>query len=210
MKIKLLSIAAALCFIAGAKAQISFGIRGAANFAKEVRYSKQGSSANPAITRFQVASYVEIPIGSDFSFQPGVAFQQTGSKMSTGYQDGEVLMDGWRKVQYLELPLNIIHYFPQNNLGRFFIGAGPYASIAMSGEEKFSKNIVSISFGTDKHIDNMKKYDAGLNFLLGFKLTNGFSVYGGYGLGLLDVKLDDEISTYNRVFSLGLGYQLSF
>ncbi|SPZ91770.1 Uncharacterised protein [Sphingobacterium multivorum] len=54
----------------------------------------------------------------------------------------------------------------------------------------------------------MKKYDAGLNFLAGFKLTNGFSVHGGYGLGLLDIKLDDKISTYNRVFSIGLGYQL--
>lgn len=208
MKRILLTALTVVGMAVGLQAQISFGIRAAANFAKEVNYLKQGSYANPAITRFQVASYVEIPMGSNFSFQPGVAFQQTGSKMSTGYQDGEILMDGWRKVQYLELPLNIIHYFPQNNLGQFFIGAGPYTSIAISGQEKFSKSIVSISFGTDKNIDNMKKYDAGLNFLGGFKLANGFSIHGGYGLGLLDVKLDDKISTYNRVFSVGLGYQL--
>lgn len=208
MKRILLTTLAIVGMTTGLHAQMSFGLRTAANFAKEVRSSSYGSSAYPAITRLHIEAYVELPLRNNFALQPGVALQQTGTKMSTGSQNGEILMDGWRKVQYLEVPLNVMYYFPQNNFGQFFLAGGPYTSVAISGKEKFSRTVEEIQFGTRKNSNEMKKYDAGLNFLAGFKLTNGFSVHGGYGLGLLDIKLDDKISTYNRVFSIGLGYQL--
>jgi hypothetical protein len=208
MKRILLTILAVVGTTIVLQAQVSFGFRGGANFAKQVTYSKQGSYAYPGVTRFHVAAYLEVPINSNFSFQPGVAFQQTGSKTITGVQDGEMLMDGWRKVQYIELPLNFLHYFSQNNFGQFFLGAGPYTSMAISGKQRFAYHTYKMSFGTDRNVDDMKKYDAGLNFLGGFKLTNGFFIHAGYGLGLLDIMLIDNARTYNRVFSAGVGYQL--
>ncbi|ULT22709.1 hypothetical protein KUH03_25680 [Sphingobacterium sp. E70] len=54
----------------------------------------------------------------------------------------------------------------------------------------------------------MKAFDAGLNFLAGFKLTNGFLINGGYGLGLTNMLKDiDGVTSKNRVFSVGVGYQ---
>lgn len=208
MKRILLTTLTVLGMMVGLKAQMSFGLRTAVNFAKEVRYSTYGSSAYPAITRLHVEAYVAFPVSNNFSLQPGLAFQQTGTKMSTGSQNNEILMDGWRKVQYLEVPLNLMYYFPQNNFGQFFLAGGPYTSIAISGKEKFTKTVDEIQFGTKENSNEMKRYDVGVNFLAGFKLASGFSVHGGYGLGLLDIRTDDGSSAYNRVFSIGLGYQL--
>jgi hypothetical protein len=74
---------------------------------------------------------------NNFALQPGVALQQTGTKMSTGSQNGEILMDGWRKVQYLEVPLNLMYYFPQNNFGQFFL-AGDHIQVLQSlGKRNF-------------------------------------------------------------------------
>jgi hypothetical protein len=51
MKRILLTTLAIVGMTTGLQAQMSFGLRTAANFAKEVRYSSYGSSAYPAITR---------------------------------------------------------------------------------------------------------------------------------------------------------------
>ncbi len=198
----------ALVVAVGLKAQMSFGFRTAVNFAKEVNYSNYGSSAYPPIKRLHVEAHIELPLSNSFSLQPGLAFQQTGSKISTGSLGNEILMDGWRKIQYFGVPLNLAYYFPQNNFVQFFVGGGPYASIAISGKEKFTGTVDRVKFGVTQNSNEMKKYDAGLNFLAGFKLANGFSVNGGYALGLLDIRTSDISYTYNRIFSIGVGYQI--
>ncbi|MDR6737628.1 outer membrane beta-barrel protein [Sphingobacterium sp. 2149] len=198
----------ALVVVVGLKAQMSFGFRTAVNFAKEVNYSNYGSSASPPIKRLHVEAYVEFPLSNRFSLQPGLAFQQTGSKMSTGSLGNEILMDGWRKIQYFGVTLNLTYYFPLNNFVQFFLAGGPYASIAISGKEKFTGTVDKVKFGVTQNSNEMKKYDAGLNLLAGFKLANGISVNGGYALGLLDIRTRDISNTYNRIFSIGVGYQI--
>ena len=117
-------------------------------------------------------------------------------------------MEGWRKIQYFGVPLNLTYYFPQNNFVQFFLGGGPYASIVISGKEKFTGTVDKVKFGVTQNSNEMKKYDAGLNLLAGFKLANGFSVNGGYALGLLDIRTKDISNTYNRIFSIGVGCQI--
>ncbi|WP_294347757.1 hypothetical protein [uncultured Sphingobacterium sp.] len=55
----------------------------------------------------------------------------------------------------------------------------------------------------------MQRFDAGLNLLGGYKLTNGFLINAGYGLGLTNMakKSVNGVSVKNRVFSVGVGYQ---
>ncbi|WP_293882007.1 hypothetical protein [Sphingobacterium sp. UBA1498] len=57
--------------------------------------------------------------------------------------------------------------------------------------------------------NGVQHFDAGLNLLGGYKLTNGFLINAGYGLGLTNMAKEsfDGASIKNRVFSVGVGYQ---
>ena len=56
--------------------------------------------------------------------------------------------------------------------------------------------------------NGVQHFDAGLNLLGGYKLTNGFLINAGYGLGLTNMYKDIEgVTSKNRVFSVGVGYQ---
>ncbi|WP_293888879.1 MULTISPECIES: hypothetical protein [unclassified Sphingobacterium] len=57
--------------------------------------------------------------------------------------------------------------------------------------------------------NGVQRFDAGLNLLGGYKLTNGFLINAGYGLGLtsMDKESFDGASIKNYVFSVGVGYQ---
>ncbi|MGE8377876.1 MAG: outer membrane beta-barrel protein [Sphingobacterium sp.] len=84
------------------------------------------------------------------------------------------------------------------------LGAGPYAGVGIHAKATRGNESDSGSFSDA----GLKTFDAGLNFLAGFKLTNGFLINGGYGLGLTNiVKGAEDGSAKNRVFSVGVGYQ---
>ncbi|RKE42685.1 porin family protein [Sphingobacterium detergens] len=192
MKRKLLSIAAALCFIAGAKAQTSYGIKAGLNFPKYTFSGDGGSISSDASTSFYVTGFVDAPIANNFSIQPGLSLQGKGGKSQGEKTD----------LMYLEIPVNFVYYVPAGS-GNLFLGAGPYAGYALSGKAKANGVSVDIEFGDN----GMKRFDAGLNFLGGYKLSNGFLINGGYGLGLVDLAGLDGASLKNRVFSVGVGYQ---
>jgi hypothetical protein len=61
--------------------------------------------------------------------------------------------------------------------------------------------IDDINFGEQ---GDMSSIDFGMNFLLGYQLKNGLSVNAGYGLGLTNNY--ENLSSKNKVFSLGLGF----
>jgi len=192
MKKKLLSFAAALCFIVGAKAQTSYGIKAGVNFPK-MTFSMEGISAsNNASTSFYVGGYIDAPIATNLSVQPGLSLQGKGGK----YDEQKT------SLMYLELPVNFVYYVPAGS-GNIFLGAGPYAGYALSGKVKEDGQSMDIEFGDE----GMKRFDAGLNFLAGYKLSNGFLINGGYSLGIVDLGGFEGASLKNRVFSVGIGYQ---
>ena len=222
MKRKLLSIAAALCFIVGAKAQTSYGVKAGVNFAKMKQSAKGFSYTSDAATSFYISGYADIPLANSFSVQPGISLQGKGSKISLTKMaelagisgvSGSVKED----LMYIEVPVNFIYSISTGNSGSVFFGAGPYAGFGIHAKNKADN--ISGAFEDDFFIINeqnsgsfsdfgYKTFDAGLNFLAGFKLTNGFLINGGYGLGLTNMAKDSgDASLKNRVFSVGVGYQ---
>ncbi|WP_313268462.1 porin family protein [Sphingobacterium sp.] len=209
MKRKLLSIAAALCFIAGAKAQTSYGIKAGVNFAKIKESVKGFSYTSNATTSFYVTGYADMPIANNLSIQPGVSLQGKGNKINvkdleqvTGGSLG--IEDSKSELMYIEVPVNFVYSIPTGNSGSVFLGAGPYAGVGIHAKATRGNESDSGSFSDA----GLKTFDAGLNFLAGFKLTNGFLINGGYGLGLTNiVKGAEDGSAKNRVFSVGVGFQ---
>lgn len=202
MKRKLLSIAAALCFIAGAKAQTSYGLKAGVNFAKFKVSEGNSNYTSDANTSFYITGYADIPVAPSFSVQPGISLQGKGGKVSAGEFGNEE--DAKDNLMYIEVPVNLVYYIPTGDAGKVFFGAGPYAGFGVHAKASQGNYSESGSFGDA----GLKTFDAGLNFLGGYKLTNGFLINAGYGLGLTNMYKDIEgVNSKNRVFSVGVGYQ---
>lgn len=221
MKRKLLSIAAALCFIAGAKAQTSYGFKAGANFAKVKESLKGLSYTSDAATSFYVAGYADLPLANNFSIQPGVSLQGKGRKISVAKLAEIIGVSGAtgnikQDFMYIEVPVNFVYSIPTGNSGNVFLGAGPYAGIGIHVKEKRENMSGFDEYGGANGTDSgsfsdagLKTFDAGANLLAGFKFANGFLINAGYSLGLTNIAKDSgDSSAKNRIFSVGIGYQL--
>ncbi|MCA5004471.1 porin family protein [Sphingobacterium bovistauri] len=212
MKKVLLSLGAALLMAAGAQAQTSYGIKAGVNLSK---FSNTDNAENNV--GFHITGFADMPIAPNFSIQPGLSLQNKGSKHSGGISGGGTTasIEGKFSTMSVEIPVNFVYYVPAGNSGSLFLGAGPYAGYNISGKYKVSGNIGENGGDIEEDIDftgddkDMKAFDAGVNFLAGYKLANGFLINAGYGLGLTNLspsdKTDDKIS--NRVLSFGVGFQ---
>lgn len=200
MKKTLLTVAAAILVSASVNAQTSYGIKAGLNFSKLQASAGDLSVSSDASTNFYISAYADAPLSKEISFQPGVSLQAKGGKgalIDGGTETGTV------NLMYIEVPLNFVYYIPAGP-GKVFLGAGPYAAIGISSKVKVDKVSVNIGFGDE----GLKRFDAGANFLAGYKFENGFLFNGGYSLGLTNMANESgEASLKNRMFSFGIGYQ---
>jgi len=191
-----------LCFIAGAKAQTSYGLKAGVNFAKYKISGGNTTYTSDANTSFYITGYADIPFAPSFSVQPGLSLQGKGGKVSAG--EFGLDEDAKDNLMYIEVPVNLVYYVPTGDAGKVFLGAGPYAGFGIHAKASKGNYSESGSFGDA----GIKTFDAGLNLLAGYKLTNGFLINAGYGLGLTNMYKDIEgVTSKNRVFSVGVGYQ---
>ncbi len=214
MKKFLLSLGAACLLAVGAQAQVSYGIKAGVNLAKYSNFATETGledyeSSNPS---FYVTGYADLSVAPNFSIQPGISLQGKGAKFSGS---GDVSGSWTRNVMSIEIPVNAVYYIPTGDAGSVFLGAGPYVGYAVSGKDKAKQDFLELTgeesttlkfSGDDK---DMKAFDAGVNFLAGYKLSNGFLINAGYGLGLTDLAPSDAFdkSISNRVLSFGVGFQ---
>lgn len=172
------------------KTGVSLGVKAGATFSKLSTITSDATVSSNAITSFYVGGIVDIPVTSMFSIQPGISFIGKGGKSSVSKAN----------PMYIEIPVNIVGKV-EAGPGKVFAGVGPYVAMGIAG--KAGDN--TIKFGDGKDFQTI---DFGLNFMLGYQLTNGLSINGGYGLGLIDIAGTETSgeSTKNSVFSVGLGF----
>ncbi|WP_069659987.1 outer membrane beta-barrel protein [Arcticibacter eurypsychrophilus] len=168
-----------------------------------------------ANTNFNVTGYADLPIASGFSVQPGISLQGKGSK-TTGSAFG---VNGVSKDNslYVEIPVNLVGKVPLGVTGAsLYLGAGPYAAFAVSGERKLtvesggssSESTSDLNFGNGDN-DDFKSGDFGVNILGGIQLNSGFNFGANYGIGLSDIRPgnnNDNGKITNRVLSFNVGY----
>jgi len=201
-------------------AQIRIGVKAGVNFANmEMKTDESSLSISPSSrTSYHFTGLVDIPLSTVFSFQPGVSVTGKGAKYNESQEEGslfyksEEVMD----LMYLEVPLNAIARF-EAGPGKFFIGAGPYVGLGLSGKykQKVTSNIdggtetisdeSDINFGDGE--DELKSLDFGVNGLIGYELSNGLNLNLGYGLGLSNIAGKDSGATSkNKIFSISVGF----
>lgn len=125
------------------------------------------------------------------------------------------------RVLYLELQANFL-FKEQLGNGKLFLGAGPYLARGITGRSKakgfselggertdydmqapvkFSNDVV---YNTPNVYE--KPYDAGLNFLAGYELKNGFLFNVVYSRGLSNLYYRNEDKSKNTYFGISVGY----
>ena len=201
----------------------TFGIRGGVNFQNINGKDQDGNKlSNDLVTRFNLGVNVEIPVGTDFYFQPGVLFTTKGAKNEQVILGQDVISTV--NLSYLELPLNLV-YKPALSAGRLLLGFGPYVALGVGGKVKYEeggssqeqdvkfKNEVKVSDDTD--VAYFKPLDAGANLLVGYEFHNKLSFQLNTQLGLVKINpeyegaVDDKSSFKNTGFGLSFGYRFN-
>ena len=185
-----------------------WGLKVGVNLAKYSYGNDNGD--NPTTdhaTNFHVTGYLDLPVGSMFSVQPGLSLQGKGAE----YTDNSTY-EAKDNTMWLEVPVNLV---PLGATGTsLFLGAGPYAAFGIAGEQKLTNKTLNtetkrdFNFGNESG-DDLKALDFGVNFTGGIQLNSGFNIGAGYGLGLTDLRPSGSGGNgqiNNRVLSFSVGY----
>jgi hypothetical protein len=117
------------------------------------------------------------------------------------------------KLNYLELPVNLLYKFQASPGVRIYLGGGPYLGYGLSGSWKYpnpsgplgSYSHRNVSFGPDTLLD-YKNPDYGINFITGVELKRQFTIDLNYSLGLGNIRWDQAAKIRNRSMGLSVGY----
>lgn len=203
------------------QAQVSFGVRAGVNFQNINGKDDDGDQLeNDLITGFNVGANVEIPVGTDIYFQPGLLFSTKGAKSDTSSLIGTITQT--LNLSYIEVPLNIV-FKPALGTGNMLLGFGPYVAYGIGGKAKLEgpgiTNEWDVEFKNELTVSDlandavyMKAFDAGANFLIGYEMANRLSLQLNAQLGLLNINpeiagIDDDSVYKNTGFGLSIGYR---
>lgn len=223
MKKILLSLGAVALLTVGTQAQVGYGIKAGVNLPKmtmKETISGLGTGlTTKAATNFYVSGYANIFAAPNFAIQPGLSLQGKGGKLESSDTESSFSYDVTQttNIMSIDIPVNAVYYIPAG-AGSVFVSAGPYAGFNISGKAKSKYTATyegeteteteeeDIEFGSGDEAD-MKRVDFGVNFQAGYKLSNGFLINAGYGLGLANLSPISDIKANNRILSFGIGFE---
>ncbi len=211
MKNRLLSIVLILVLSASyataqEKSRISFGILGGVNFQNlNGKLSSGDKLKNDMLLGFHGGFNVQLPIASEFYFQPGLMFATKGAKDTYTVFGSEFTNE--IKINYIEMPLNLVYKGAVGN-GFFMLGFGPYLAYGISGKQVFEGNDLTFERGVDYNA-----LDAGANIFAGFETAGGLFLQLDTQFGMMNIypedgnSSNDQSTAKNTGFGLSLGYR---
>jgi hypothetical protein len=243
MKKKLLSAAVISMMSLGVMAQVRHStsttstegkegnliIKGGLNLANiSVTSNGRVDQAN-ALKTFVVGIAYDIPVGEYFSVQPGLLYTGKGAKTQYGKEGNTgFYYKATSNPMYIEVPVNFVGKIPLTQTSSFYLGAGPYAAMGVTGKNKVDSYTLGVHRYSSSDIvysnDNpttaqeenygygkIKRFDYGLNAVAGLEFTR-FTLGANYGYGLVKINSGTDNTANdkgkNRVWSFTLGLKL--
>lgn len=165
---------------------------------------------------FSAGIYGHFPITDQFAVQPEVNFTRIGGKSKDEVTEaGNITIKNKNEttLDYIQIPL-MFKYYP--GASRFNIEAGPQVGFNLYASNKQTTSALGntvITTETKQDIkDNVKNFDFGVNFGLGYNVTDNINVGARYYMGL--TRITENIANGSQVgadvknhsFSVGVGY----
>lgn len=202
--------------------------KGGVNFSN-ISTTPNGSvnSANN-LSSFQVGLGLDIPLGSSLYLQPSLMYTSKGSKVISGTPSSSNYYESTFNPTYLELPVNLVAKVNIGYNSKMYVGFGPYVAMGIGGTRKINGAALGVKYDYENNIkfsnddptttNNeegagygiLRKFDAGLNFNIGFEYNNVIIGYNyGYGLSKINSggSNNNDENKY-RVSTITLGFKL--
>jgi len=137
----------------------------------------------------------------------GIQLIGKGGKYSDGFGTSTTHMT------YLELPVYALytHQLPKDK-GQLIGGVGFYLAYGLWGTSRYTdaRGGNAESYPAFDKLSGYKRFDAGLNFMVGYQLPQGLRLSLVHELGLTSIDpVAGSDKTKNRVLSLNVGYPLA-
>jgi hypothetical protein len=207
MKQLLLLAGLALCISFSSSAQLRFGPELGLNINKLDYDFPADESTNIGL---RIGALADIGLGRIY-LQPGLYFSMKGGEAD--YVTDNVATEISTNLSYLEIPF-LVQYKHPAGPGKFFVGLGPTASIALDGETKTTtvnlKNGIAfkeeddIDFGDD--IGELDRGDVGFMFNIGYEWNRGLFFRLFYNKGLSNLSNFPGIELQTSTFGISAGY----
>jgi len=187
-------------------AKTSYGIKVGPNFSSFTTKISGSKETSNLLASVSGGVYVNVPLAPKFYLQPALLFEQKGGKKSYGGGPDEIKYDELFRLNYLTLPVNFT-FAPAVGTGQWMVGIGPYFGYGLSGTHSGSFADSLISFSHDPFSGDLKRFDAGLNVLIGYQLASGINFGVQSELGLVNLwKSGSDYSFRNTSFQVTIGY----
>lgn len=212
----IIGIALLLFTQASAQVHIKAGPEAGLNFTDiwlKADGNKYKSSMSPGL---KIGGVVDFSFSRSISFQPGVFFTQKGATTTLGSYNGAgtyVSLKHKIRINYIEVPLNVLFKLGYSHEGHFEVGGGPYVSFAAGGKVKLKysepatgitqETTSSLSIG-DAETDDVKSLDFGLNFTGGYQWKAGVILRGQFGFGIPNILPGGNSDNYMRNWGFGV------
>ena len=191
MKKNLMTVAFAALAIAGANAQVKFGVRAGLNHTDQA--AKEYDIKQETVPRisFYVGGLAEYAFNDVVLMDAGLTYSNQGYKTKIG--DGKVI----------DHTLNLPVWFKYDFAG-FRPKAGLYAGYILSQQLKGNGNSRTVDSDSYNHFD----YGIGLGAEYNLP-NNGLFFEASYNSGLANLKKNGDAKNYenNRVIQVGIGYK---
>ena len=191
MKKILMTVAFAALAIAGANAQVKFGVRAGLNHTDQA--AKEYDIKQETVPRisFHVGALVEYAFNDVVLMDAGLTYSNQGYKTKIG--DGKVI----------DHTLNLPVWFKYDFAG-FRPKAGIYAGYILSQQTKAGDKVTTV----DKDLYNHFDYGIGLGAEYNLP-NNGLFFEASYNWGLANLQKNGDSKNYanNRVIQVGVGYK---
>ncbi|PZF73112.1 porin family protein [Taibaiella soli] len=177
-----------------------------------------GSKYKSTVTSgFKIGGVADFGFSQLFSFQPGIFFTQKGASTTLMNYDSVgalVSMKKKMRINYIEVPLNVLFKLGYGHEGHFEIGGGPYVSFAVGGKKSLTNTQFTVSGSTqettsplligDAATDDIKSIDWGFNLTGGYQWEAGVILRAQLGFGIQNILPEGNSDNHMRNWGFGV------
>lgn len=197
MKKQIILLTVVTLFSAATWAQeVTFGIKAGVQQSALAISDDEGTNASVTGIGLIAGGEADIMFSDNFSVRPNLLFS---FKNTDGLGGGDVSMLA------IEVPVNLLY-----RTEGFFVGLGPNFSYGLSAKSKPETGDDVDLYEEDPVSGNaaLKRFEVGVNGLMGYHFPGGFTLSANYTTGLSDISGEDggDTKINTRMVGLSVGY----